>query len=123
MTEPSVPSPFILKDSTYTKVKWLLVIMLPALGTLYFAFSQIWGLPAGQQVLGSIFAVQAFLGVILGVSSVQYNASDAKYDGEMHVIPTETGKTAQLVLNKDPEELVNQKELLLKKIEPSEPPK
>ena len=47
--------------------------VLPGLGTLYFALSQIWGLPYGEQIVGTIAAVNAFLGVLLGISTYQYN--------------------------------------------------
>ena len=46
---------------------------LPAIGTLYFALAGIWGLPYGEQIVGTITAVDTFLGVLLGISSAQYN--------------------------------------------------
>lgn len=46
--------------------------MLPALGTLYFALAQIWGLPYGEQIVGTITALDAFLGALLGVSTTSY---------------------------------------------------
>jgi hypothetical protein len=47
--------------------------LLPAAGTLYFALAGIWGLPYGEQVVGTITAIDTFLGVILGISTSQYN--------------------------------------------------
>ena len=47
--------------------------LLPAAGTLYFTLAGIWGLPYGEQVVGTITAVDTFLGVILGISTSQYN--------------------------------------------------
>ena len=49
------------------------VPFLPALGTLYFALADVWGLPYGEQVVGTIVAVDTFLGVVLGISTAQYN--------------------------------------------------
>lgn len=46
--------------------------LLPALGTLYFALAGIWGLPYGEQIVGTITAVDTFLGVVLGISTAQY---------------------------------------------------
>ena len=63
----------ILKNSTYDVLKWIAQIFIPALGTLYFALAQIWGFPYGEQILGTITAIDTFLGVILGISSMQYN--------------------------------------------------
>ena len=62
-----------MKAKTYDIVKWIAQILLPALGTLYFALSGIWGLPNAQQVVGSITALDAFLGVLVGVSAAQFN--------------------------------------------------
>ena len=46
---------------------------LPALGTLDFALAGIWGLPYGEQLVGTITAIDTFLGVILGISKSKYN--------------------------------------------------
>lgn len=61
-----------MKNSTYDVWKWIAQLLLPAAGTLYFALAQIWGLPYGEQIVGTITAVDAFLGVILGISTKQY---------------------------------------------------
>ena len=61
-----------MNNRVYDVLKWIAQIVLPAAGTLYFALSQIWGLPYGEQVVGTITAVDAFLGAILGVSSMNY---------------------------------------------------
>lgn len=62
-----------MKNKTYDILKYIAQIVLPAFGTLYFALSQIWGLPYGEQIVGTITAIDAFLGTILKISSVQYN--------------------------------------------------
>lgn len=61
-----------LNDKVYDVLKWIAQYLLPALGTLYFALSTIWGFPYGEQVVGSITAIDAFLGAILGISSATY---------------------------------------------------
>lgn len=61
-----------LSNNTYDILKYIAQIVLPALGTLYFALSQIWGLPYGEQIVGTITAFDAFLGALLGISSAQY---------------------------------------------------
>jgi TRAP-type uncharacterized transport system fused permease subunit len=62
----------MMKNKTYDVLKWIAQILLPALGTLYFALAQIWGLPYGEEVVGTITAIDAFLGAILGISSAAY---------------------------------------------------
>ena len=61
-----------MSNRTYDILKWVAQIALPAVGTLYFALSSIWGLPMGEEVVGTITAVDAFLGALLGISTVQY---------------------------------------------------
>ena len=61
-----------MSNRTYDKLKWVAQYLLPALGTLYFAIAGIWGLPYGEQVVGTITAVDTFIGVILGISSANY---------------------------------------------------
>ena len=62
-----------MSDKVYNILKWIAMYFLPAIGTLYFALAGIWGLPYGEQVVGTITALDTFLGVILGISTAQYN--------------------------------------------------
>jgi len=62
----------MLSNKTYDILKWIAQFLLPALGTLYFALAGIWNFPYGEQVVGTITAVDTFLGVILGISNAQY---------------------------------------------------
>jgi len=62
-----------LSNNAYDILKWIAQILLPALGTLYFALSKIWGLPWSTEVVGTIAAVDTFLGALLGISSAEYN--------------------------------------------------
>ena len=64
-------------NKTYDFLKWVAQYLLPAAGTLYFALAGIWGFPYGEQVVGTITAVDTFLGVILGISTIQYNKTDS----------------------------------------------
>ena len=64
-----------LSNKTYDVMKWVAQYLLPAAGTLYFALAGIWGLPYGEQIVGTITAVDTFIGVLLGLSTMQYNKS------------------------------------------------
>lgn len=64
---------FKMDDRIYDVAKWVAMYLLPAAGTLYFALAGIWGLPYGEQIVGTITAIDTFLGVILGISSARYN--------------------------------------------------
>lgn len=61
-----------MTNETYDILKYIAQIILPALGTLYFALSGIWGLPYGEQIVGTLAALDAFLGAILKLSSDQF---------------------------------------------------
>lgn len=63
----------MMNSKIYDVLKWVAQYLLPALATLYFAIAQVWGLPYGEQIVGTITAIDTFLGVILGISTVQYN--------------------------------------------------
>lgn len=65
-------------NKVYDILKWIALYFLPAAGTLYFALSGIWGLPYGEAIVGTITAVDTFLGVILGISSSAYRKDQIK---------------------------------------------
>lgn len=103
-----------VSGKTYDRLKAVAQVYLPALGTLYFALAGIWGLPAAEQVIGTIVAIDTFLGVILQISSAKYN-KDGKYGGVIHVVETDSGKKqVTLEVPGDPEEIVNSDEILFK---------
>lgn len=64
-----------MKNKTYDILKYVAQILIPAIATLYFSVSQIWGLPYGEQIVGTLTALDAFLGVCLGISSDNYHKS------------------------------------------------
>ena len=65
-----------ISNKTYDILKWVALYLLPATGTLYFALSGIWGFPFGEEIVGTITAVDTFLGVLLGISAAQYNKTN-----------------------------------------------
>lgn len=64
-----------MSNKLYDVLKWVAMVVLPAIGTLYFALAGIWGFPYAEQIGGTITAVVTFLGVVLGISSAQYKKS------------------------------------------------
>ena len=70
----------IMNDKTYDILKWIAQLFLPAVGTLYAALAGIWGFPYGEQVVGTILAVDTFLGAILGISNANYKKTNAQID-------------------------------------------
>jgi hypothetical protein len=97
-----------LSNKVYDTLKWITLHLLPALGTLYFALSSIWGFNYGEQVIGTITAITTFLGVILGISSANYDG-----DGTFFINGTnEDGMPIQL--NEEVDDLHGQKFMTLK---------
>lgn len=69
-----------MSNKVYDVLKKVAQIWLPAAGTLYFALASIWGFPYAEQIVGTITAVDAFLGAILGISTKIYNAKQGALD-------------------------------------------
>lgn len=67
-----------LSNRMYDTLKELALTVLPALGTLYFGLASIWGLPAAEQVVGTITAVDTFLAVVLKISGSSYKNAEGK---------------------------------------------
>ncbi len=67
-----------MSNKVYDILKWIALVVLPALGTLYFALAGIWNFPYGEQVVGTITAIDTFLGAILGISNIQYKKKEEK---------------------------------------------
>lgn len=70
-----------LNNTLYDILKWICLIVLPAIGTLYYALAGIWGFPFGEQVVGTITAVDTFLGALIGISTINYNKEEKKDNG------------------------------------------
>lgn len=66
-----------MSNKLYNVLKWIALVVLPAIGTLYFALAGIWGFPYGEEIVGTITAVDTFLGVVLGISSIDYAKKNA----------------------------------------------
>ena len=69
-----------MSNRTYDILKNIAQIVLPAIGTLYFALASIWGLPYGEQIVGTITAIDAFLGALLGISTMKYNKEEKNHE-------------------------------------------
>ena len=73
---------FEIPDKVYDILKAVALVILPAIGTLYFALAGIWGWPYSEQIVGSITAIDTFIGVVLGISSMQYKKSKANFPSQ-----------------------------------------
>jgi hypothetical protein len=71
-----------VSNKVYDILKWNALVVFPAIATLFSAISMIWGIPYGEQITGTIIAIDTALGAILGVSSIKYvnKAGDSKWN-------------------------------------------
>jgi hypothetical protein len=96
-----------LSPRTYDWLKFVAQIVLPLLGTLYFSLSELWNLPYGIQVVGTITAFDLFLGSLLKASSASYYKNGANFDGVLKTVQKEDGGEALVFdVQNDPETVV-----------------
>lgn len=99
-----------MTNKTYDTLKWIAMILLPAIATLYFALAGIWGFPYPNEVVGTITAIDTFLGVILGISSSKYIPPS---DGKFIVKPGEGGDAYSLDFGDTLENLADKDQVVL----------
>lgn len=108
-------NPFVMPGKVYDFLKQVALVLLPAVSTLYFMLGETWGWSNVAQVVGTIAAIDTFLGAILGLSARAYNRSDAKYDGTINHSFNEKGKKTYLLeINSQPEVIDVKKSIILK---------
>ncbi len=80
----------MLSNKVYDILKFIAQYALPAIATLYFGLAKIWNLPYPEQIMGSILAIDAFLGAILGINLAKYNKQMAHMSGYMQEVVQST---------------------------------
>lgn len=99
-------SGFVISDGLYKKLKFLVQVVLPAFSTLYFTLGNVYHWDNVEQVIGTLAAVATFVGVVLGITSKNYNNSDLPFAGTIHITESPEGvKTYSLIMNGDPEDI------------------
>ncbi len=62
-----------LSNGVYDILKWVALILIPAIAVLYGALASVWGWPYAEQIVYTLTAIDTFLGALLGISTAQYN--------------------------------------------------
>lgn len=62
-----------ISDKVYDILKWITLVVLPALGTAYVALANVWGFPYPEEISKTVLAVCTLLGALLGISTAEYN--------------------------------------------------
>lgn len=119
MTSPTTKTP-LFSDRVYNFLKFISLVLLPAVATMYLTLAPVWDLPQPERVVVTITAVDTFLGLLLGQTSKNYQKQLAaqqdnqSYDGSLIVAGDEDGKYFALQSDQDPDVLANKTEVRLK---------
>ena len=70
----------IINDKVYSVLKYITMIVLPALTTLWLSVGSIWGFLYVEPIGATLTAITAFLGAILGISTSLYNIREQRKD-------------------------------------------
>lgn len=108
----------MLNDDTYKTLKFLALVVLPALGTAYFAISSVWGIPYSNEVVSTLTIVDTFLGTVLHVSTRTYAMNKPSVDGKMIIDKTDQDKDVYRFELHTPLSELDQKEQVTLKVEP-----
>lgn len=117
----------LINDSKlYDRLKWVAQIFLPALGTLIFALSGVWGFDTTGKIVGTITAVDVFLGLLLKKSNENYigdlaalhqaeMSNPENFDGDLFISPGE-GENPDLTAawNEHPDEFKDKETVTLR---------
>lgn len=85
-----------LSNSVYDKLKFVALVVLPAMGAAYFSLANLWDLPNAEQVVGTITIIDTLLGGVLKLSSTRYRNGPEVIDGDLVV--RKLGDTTQMLL-------------------------
>lgn len=64
-----------LPDKIYDILKWVTLVVIPAIATAYVGLAAVWGWPYSAEIAKTATVVCTLLGALLGISTVQYNRS------------------------------------------------
>ena len=71
-----------LNDKLYDLLKWICMVVIPALTTAYVGLSAVWGWPYATEIAKTSAVICTLLGALLGISTAQYNKQGGCDDGD-----------------------------------------
>lgn len=102
-----------LKSAVYDILKPLALVVLPALSALYVTLGSLWNFSNVEAVVGTIAALDTFLGVILGIAGKNYAEGRGLYDGHVSIIEAPEGTKYVLELDYDPSLIEGKERIIL----------
>lgn len=73
-----------LNNKVYDILKWVTMVVLPALATAYVGLAAIWGFPYANEVAKTTAVICTLLGALLGISTAQYNKGEEPFDEDQY---------------------------------------
>lgn len=110
----------LMSNRVYDGLKYTALVILPASSALYFGLGEIWGLPKVTEVIGTIAVFDAVIGMVLRSSTVRYQNSDARFDGQIDDVEIKGDNLYSLDVTGDPAEVRATQEEVLLKVNPDE---
>jgi len=106
-----------VSNKIFDAAKFIALVALPAIATLYLGFGQLWDFPGTENVVLTIVAVDTILGISLQISTRRYNHDEENFDGflDSDGIHPDTGfPNLRLTINKRPEDILKKQMVRLK---------
>lgn len=100
-------------NKVYDKIKIVVIIIIPAIITLYSSLASIWGFPYAEQIIATLAAINVFLGVIMKISTSTYEKT---YDGTLHVDTVTDNSTDRYLFEVDDLDNISDKDHIMLKI-------
>ena len=107
-----------ITNKVYDIIKWIVVIVIPAVITLYSTLGNIWGFPYVIEITGTLAAIDVFLGVIMKISGVSYNK---QLDGILYVDTVTDDETDKYLFEVDDLDNIASKDKITLKINNKKP--
>lgn len=99
-----------IPNKVYDVIKWVSLVVLPAISTLYWSLASIFGWPYAEQITGAVAAIQTLIGALLGVSAKNYEG-----DGDLLIDTSREDKdVVRINFNVDPYTVGDRRTFMLK---------
>lgn len=69
-----------MPNKVYDVLKWVAMVGFYALNYLWSELAEVWGFPYATQISKTIMIIGGTLGILLGISSIKYNANKIEGD-------------------------------------------
>ena len=76
MNEDYKPPEWLISNKAYDVLKWVGLIVCPALSFFMLSIGQVWGIPYASEIAMSISAAGTAIGALIGASALKGGASN-----------------------------------------------